>query len=90
MPKNPRPSLADAQRAKQQSYSPQAAAARAAATAPKMPADEPTTRLNVNLPQSLYERFRHAAQADGRSMTWIVTQFVQQYTTAFEQMGKDE
>lgn len=86
MAKNPRPSLADAQASKRTSYSQQAEAAKQTAgqTAGRQ-AGEKTRRLNVNIPEAMYARFQHAAESEGRSMTWIVRQLVERYTEDHEQ-----
>ena len=69
-----RPTLSDALKTKgRRSYSPGAAAATKEAT------KESTVRLNVNVPESLYRRFQEQADAEGRSITWLVTRFVEQY-----------
>ena len=38
-----------------------------------------TTRLNVRVPTSLYERFKDKVESEGRTMTWVVLQFIREY-----------
>jgi predicted HicB family RNase H-like nuclease len=38
-----------------------------------------TKRLNVNVPAPLYERFKTQAESEGRSLTWLVTQWIEEY-----------
>lgn len=77
-----RPTLSDALQTKgRRSYSP------AAAAAVKEAAKEDTVRLNVNVPASLYRRFQEQAEAEGRSVTWLVTRFVEQYAEAGGERG---
>lgn len=75
MPPPPRPSLGSALAVKggASTYSPAAVKAEAAARR------EPVKRLNVNVPESLYERFKARAEAEGHSLTWLVLRFVEQY-----------
>ncbi|MCA0270366.1 MAG: hypothetical protein LCH53_14275 [Bacteroidetes bacterium] len=74
MPKPARPSLGSALAVKSDaSYSPAAVRAEVAA------GREPVKRLNVNVPEGLYERFKERADAEGHSLTWLVLRFVEQY-----------
>lgn len=45
---------------------------------------EPTKRLNVKLRKSLHERFRQQCESEGRSMTWVITQFIEDYVSTGE------
>ena len=45
---------------------------------------EPTKRLNVKLPEPLHERFREQCESEGRSMTWVITQFIEGYVSRGE------
>lgn len=38
-----------------------------------------TKRLNVRVPAPLYERFKGKAESEGRTMTWLVLQWVREY-----------
>lgn len=40
-----------------------------------------TKRLNVRVPAPLYQRFKDKAQSEGRTMTWLVLQFIREYVT---------
>lgn len=42
------------------------------------------TRLNVKLPEELHEQFKAQCEAEGRTMTWVVTQFIQDYVSTRE------
>lgn len=42
------------------------------------------TRLNVKLPEDLHERFKEQGEAEGRTMTWVVTQFIRDYVSTGE------
>lgn len=45
-------------------------------------ADESETkRLNVRVPAPLYERFKDEAESEGRTMTWLVLQWIRNYVT---------
>lgn len=50
----------------------------AAKTAPGNTEGE-TTRLNVRVPTPLYERFKAKVESEGRTMTWVVLQAIQDY-----------
>lgn len=41
--------------------------------------EQPTKRLNAEIPSGLHERFKAACQAEGKSMTNVVTQLVETY-----------
>ena len=74
MSKTARPSLGSALAVKSDAtYSPAAARAEEAA------AREPFRRLNVNVPESLYERFKDRAEAEGHTLSWLVLRFVERY-----------
>ena len=36
-------------------------------------------RLNVNVPASLYERFKEQAEGEGRSLTWLIKKWIEEY-----------
>lgn len=40
-----------------------------------------TKRLNVRVPAPLYERFKDKAESEGRSLTWLVLQWIRDYVT---------
>ncbi|MCS4044825.1 hypothetical protein GGQ00_003288 [Salinibacter ruber] len=40
-----------------------------------------TKRLNVRVPAPLYDRFKDKADSEGRTMTWLVLQFIRDYVT---------
>lgn len=80
MSKTARPSLGSALAVKtpeadalRTTYSP--AALRAEAVAGR----ESVKRLNVNVPEPLYERFKARAEAEGHSLTWLVLRYVERY-----------
>lgn len=41
--------------------------------------DQPTKRLNAEIPTGLHERFKATCQAEEKSMTDVVTQLVETY-----------
>ena len=41
--------------------------------------DEPTKRLNVNVPESLYDEFKDTCDGEGRTMSWVVNQMLEEY-----------
>lgn len=41
--------------------------------------EEPTKRLNAELPAGLHKRFKEACQSEGKSMTTVLTQLVETY-----------
>lgn len=41
--------------------------------------EQPTKRLNAEIPSGLHERFKAACQSEGKSMTDVVTQLVETY-----------
>ncbi len=51
----------------------------AAATLAAAAGEPETRRLNVNVPADLYDQFRAKVDADGRSLTWVVNQWVREY-----------
>lgn len=38
-----------------------------------------TKRLNVNVPAPLYARFKDKAGREGRMLTWLVNQWIEEY-----------
>jgi TPP-dependent pyruvate/acetoin dehydrogenase alpha subunit len=42
--------------------------------------EQPTKRLNAEIPARLHERFKAACQSEGKSMTTVLTQLVETYT----------
>ena len=42
--------------------------------------EQPTKRLNAEIPAGLHERFKAACQSEGKSMTTVLTQLVETYT----------
>jgi hypothetical protein len=40
-----------------------------------------TKRLNVRVPAPLYNRFKDKAESEGRTMTWLVLQWIREYVT---------
>ena len=40
-----------------------------------------TKRLNVRVPAPLYDRFKDKAESEGRTMTWLVLQWIRDYVT---------
>jgi hypothetical protein len=40
-----------------------------------------TKRLNVRVPAPLYERFKDKVESEGRTMTWLVLQWMREYVT---------
>ena len=46
--------------------------------------DEPTKRLNVDVPESLYERFKATCEAEGRSLSWVVRRMLEGYVSDIE------
>lgn len=52
------------------------------ATDAALGADEgETKRLNVRVPAPLYERFKAQTESEGRTMTWLVLQWIRDYVT---------
>ena len=43
--------------------------------------DGETKRLNVRVPAPLYGRFKDKAESEGRTMTWLVLQWIREYVT---------
>lgn len=43
--------------------------------------EEETKRLNVRVPAPLYKRFKDKAESEGRTMTWLVLQYIRDYVT---------
>ena len=43
--------------------------------------EEETKRLNVRVPAPLYERFKDKVESEGRTMTWLVLQWIREYVT---------
>lgn len=41
--------------------------------------EQPTKRLNAEIPSGLHERFKAACQTEGKSMTNVVAQLVETY-----------
>ena len=72
--------LSDALSKKQKSHSGKAKAQAEAAAK----GTEPTKRLNVKLPEPLHERFREQCESEGRSMTWVITHFIEKYVSTGE------
>lgn len=79
MPKG-KTGLTDALSKKQESHSGKARQEAEAAAE----GSEPTKRLNVKLPESLHEAFREQCESEGRSMTWVITQFIEDYVSTGE------
>jgi len=79
MPKG-KTGLSDALSKKQKSHSGKAKSEAEAAAK----GTEPTKRLNVKLPEPLHERFREQCKSEGRSMTWVITQFIKGYVSTGE------
>lgn len=46
--------------------------------------DEPTKRLNVNVPESLYEAFKDTCDGEGRTMSWVVIRMLEEYVSSNE------
>lgn len=46
--------------------------------------EKKTTRLNVNVPADLYEQFAEKARSEGRSITWLITRYIQEYVSKNE------
>lgn len=46
--------------------------------------EEPEKRLNVRLPESLHDRFKAKCEAEGRSMSWVVKQAIEDYVSTGE------
>jgi hypothetical protein len=40
-----------------------------------------TKRLNVRVPAPLYQRFKDKVESEGRTMTWLVLQWIREYVT---------
>lgn len=38
-----------------------------------------TKRLNVRVPEPLYDAFKSKAESEGRTMTWVVLQAIRNY-----------
>jgi predicted HicB family RNase H-like nuclease len=38
-----------------------------------------TKRLNVRVPAPLYKQFKEKAESEGRTMTWLVLQWIRDY-----------
>lgn len=52
----------------------------AAAEVEREATGEPETkRLNVNVPAPLYSRLKTRAESEGRSLTWLITQWIEAY-----------
>ena len=79
MPKG-KTGLSDALSKKQKSHSGKAKDEATAAAE----GTEPKKRLNVKLPESLHEQFREQCESEGRSMTWVITQFIEGYVSTSE------
>lgn len=46
--------------------------------------DEPTRRLNVDVPETLYEQFKATCDAEGRSLSWVVRRMLEGYVSNVE------
>jgi len=56
--------------------------ARAAATG--RPEDEPTVRLNAQVPESRRERFKERCAEEGRTLKYVLNQLVEHYASGGE------
>ena len=60
---------------------PNAAEALAAAVGQSGGGEPDTTRLNVNVPAELYDRFKEKADRKGHTLTWLVKGFLENYVS---------
>jgi len=58
-----------------------------ASQAKEKPAEEPTKRLSLDLPQSVHTRFKTACSATNRKMVGEVQQFIEQRTRELEKQA---
>ena len=86
-------SLVEAQRSKVspdgsvRTYSNALDQAKAEAAAPDA---EPTVRLNVNVPESMYRQFKSMAVDEGRSMTWYILRWIEHHVSTSKYISTDE
>jgi predicted DNA binding CopG/RHH family protein len=57
----------------------QSGGSQAAEDSARTAGDEETKRLNVRVPEPLYEAYKHKVESEGRTMTWVVLQHMRNY-----------
>ena len=76
-----KPSLSDAVKGRKARKKKDLEKAKDAATGRQ---DEPTKRLNVNVPESLYDAFKDSCDSEGRTMSWVVNQMLERHVSKDE------
>lgn len=71
--------LQSAQKVERPEHTPMEEAARRIETQRATEEDRDTTRLNAQVPTPLYERFKAKCQAEGRSMSEVLREFLTVY-----------